>query len=307
MYQRPPAPPNHTLNIHHQMPHHQPPALNKPPVPTFNNLASNTYCEMCNARFSNVESYQAHMRNCHPSHAAKMPYLTSILSQQQPQPANIANNGIIIQLNGSNGNSGQSLGPNGPANLAPAPSKPHLTKILPTGGQCMVPSCNCGINSQNCVDLSKNEEYFILKETHYTCVQCHVTFYKLNDYMVHLKHEHCVEVYRCILCKQMQLFDNLNLLKEHFFQAHQSHKYDLFRCRLCLNASERPTNPKEGLFHSLNDLHVHLQTVHNQNVRMMGSSQPQPSMPSTVVNGPPAPPPPPPPANHVYQPPVRLG
>lgn len=56
---------------------------------------NNTYCELCNARFSSVDSYAAHMRNCHPSSLVvkpptaavvsngetnKMPYLTSILS-----------------------------------------------------------------------------------------------------------------------------------------------------------------------------------------------------------------------------------
>jgi hypothetical protein len=66
------------------------------------NNSNNTYCELCNARFSNVESYAAHMRNCHPARQQqqqqqqallmanhnnsnvvvdnKMPYLTSILS-----------------------------------------------------------------------------------------------------------------------------------------------------------------------------------------------------------------------------------
>ena len=29
--------------------------------------STNTYCELCNARFSNPESYVAHMRNCHPN------------------------------------------------------------------------------------------------------------------------------------------------------------------------------------------------------------------------------------------------
>jgi hypothetical protein len=28
---------------------------------------SNTYCELCNARFSNVENNVARMRNCHPT------------------------------------------------------------------------------------------------------------------------------------------------------------------------------------------------------------------------------------------------
>lgn len=56
---------------------------------------NNTYCELCNARFSSVDSYAAHMRNCHPTSLIsrpsqpttvvsngdnKMPYLTSILS-----------------------------------------------------------------------------------------------------------------------------------------------------------------------------------------------------------------------------------
>jgi hypothetical protein len=68
----------------------------------------NTYCELCNARFSNVESYVAHMRNCHPnipynlnaqasSHQnqnTKMPYLTSILSSKSNQMIKSSPNGI---------------------------------------------------------------------------------------------------------------------------------------------------------------------------------------------------------------------
>ena len=113
-----------------------------------------------------------------------------------------------------------------------------------------------------------DNDLYILKETHYTCVQCSVTFVKLNDYMTHLKHEHCVEVFRCILCKQMQLFDNLNLLKEHFFQVHQSHKYDLYKCKLCVNSNNGVSaNSSHTLFHNVEDLYAHLQNVHHQNTR----------------------------------------
>ena len=161
---------------------------------------------------------------------------------------------------------------------------------------CNVPNCNCAnsLNSQAnaypppppphhplhhqyaaAVALShhNDSDIYIIKETHYTCVQCSVTFVKLNDYMTHLKHEHCVEVFRCILCKQMQLFDNLNLLKEHFFQVHQSHKYDLYKCKLCqTNAGPNggaTVNGRSGspVFHHVDDLYAHLQSVHHHTTR----------------------------------------
>ena len=61
---------------------------------------------------------------------------------------------------------------------------------------------------------------YIQKDLHFTCVQCNLSSLNQASYMLHIKQTHCVEVYRCILCKQMQLFDNLSLLKEHFFQVH---------------------------------------------------------------------------------------
>lgn len=78
-------------------------AVNRGPIVPPASTQANTYCELCNARFSSVESYAAHMRNCHPTASVhpnitptirgasqppiaspitdnKMPYLTSILS-----------------------------------------------------------------------------------------------------------------------------------------------------------------------------------------------------------------------------------
>lgn len=49
----------------------------------------NTYCEMCNARFSNVESFMAHMRNCHPN----VPYRQYIINEDA-EPKTILN-GIL--------------------------------------------------------------------------------------------------------------------------------------------------------------------------------------------------------------------
>ena len=171
---------------------------------------ANTYCEMCNARFSSVESYVAHMRNCHPSvpfqahnspasavAASKMPYLTSILAKGSPKPPinGAANGGIIIPL------------------VHPPPHNLHHGALK--AQTCNIPNCNCPLSTAH-RDL-ETDDYFVLKETHYSCAQCNMTFFKVNDYMSHLKQEHCVEVFRCVLCKQMQLFDNLLLLKEHFF------------------------------------------------------------------------------------------
>ena len=119
----------------------------------------------------------------------------------------------------------------------------------------------------------------MVRETHYTCVQCHLTFVKLNDYMSHLKQEHCVEVYRCVLCKQMQLFDNLSLLKEHFFHVHQSHKYDLFRCRMCINTN----NSNNNVYHSVDELHVHVNAVHKRHGHVATALSASSSSPSSPI------------------------
>lgn len=278
-------------------------------------VINNTYCEFCNARFSNVESYQAHMRNCHPSiniqqqqpriinetvQPTKMPYLTSILTKTQSVPnlnnsingtkvINEPTNGLIITNNGIivTGNN----------------------TINKTTNNCVRPNCNCALspNCQNRCSINNKAKtidetndqidyYYAIKETHYTCSQCNLTLFKLNDYMTHLKQEHCVEVFRCILCKQMQLFDNLSLLKEHFFQEHQSHKFDYYRCRLCIN----PAPTQTGLMYSsLEELNTHLKTVHHVNTSSIPAGQvvKQPEMRIIQQQMPPPtlPPPPPPP------------
>lgn len=220
---------------------HQPPHRS-PITPT----THNTYCDMCNARFSNVESFSAHMRNCHPnipyqppqlivpaqfsansdsskptSNGIKMPYLTSILGANNPEPLKTK-----------------------------APLTPVMNKNAPKS-TCTIPNCNC---SPTLEQQSDSESLYSGKETHYTCGQCNLTLVKLQDYMLHLKQEHCVEVFRCMLCKQMQLFDNLTLLKEHFFQVHSSTKTEYHRCRIC------PPGPS-SLFTSVEDLNNHFQQV----------------------------------------------
>lgn len=201
----------------------------------------NTFCELCNVRFSNVESYMVHMRNCHPSIPStnnKMPYLTSILSNTK-------------SINNSNTNNPIKSSSAIIIPLANNKSSAIPTTVVPASA-CTVPNCNCNMSVNrvyNCrpdyyEDMNGNghDDYLVSKETHFTCVQCNLTMLKHLDYMQHIKKEHCVEVYRCILCKQMQLFDNLNLLKDHFFQVHQSHKYDLYKCKLCSNSTHSFNN-----------------------------------------------------------------
>jgi len=266
---------NKNLGVH--MAHNQmPPRINP-----------DNYCELCNARFSNVESYSAHMRNCHPN-------ITPI--SRNPLPVmNTANKGPLNTPPAHHV-------PNGinqiahPLHIKP-PALGHLNGM---NGSISSSSSTSSLTSSSCA--IGNDDYYIVKETHYTCAHCHLTFYKLADYMTHLKQDHCVEVFRCILCKQMQLFDNLNLLKEHFFQVHQSHKFDVYRCRLCL--SSNPSNQ----FHNVDDLYNHLQNVHHQNARLTNGAAPiphhlptppPPLPPSTQSNIylPVAPPNPPPPAH----------
>jgi len=139
-------------------------SIGKPMIPsTISSL--NTYCEMCNARFSNVESFQAHMRNCHPNihiqqqqqqqnsnqnsnQPAKMPYLTSILTKANSSP-NLISNGIV------NGNSKpENLG-NGiiitNTGIIVTGANPLHTPSKPLSAVCTRPNCNCASSlSPNC-------------------------------------------------------------------------------------------------------------------------------------------------------------
>lgn len=261
------------------------PGINKPDliitsIPTNKNVQITTiaapnrsdFCSNCNMRFNTSEAYMTHIRNCHPSSSSqpsernKMPFLTSILTGA---PA---------------------------TNITPviskpqAPVVPHPPVNITSQSVCNVASCNCSMKSSplpspfsnggpmsrtllaNTLNTSNEyvyDEYHVVRETCYTCVQCQLTMHKLTDYMHHLKQEHCVEVYRCILCKQMQLFDNLNLLKDHFFTHHQSHKYDVFKCKFCI---EQGNSSHKG-FVFVEDLYLHLQQVHNQSIDLYRAKQ----------------------------------
>jgi uncharacterized Zn-finger protein len=222
-------------------------------VPT--RINPDNYCELCNARFSNVESYSAHMRNCHPNITPVSRNPLPIMPSANKGPLNTPPSHHL--QNGINQITH-------PLHIKP-PALGHLNGM---NGSISSSSSTSSLTSSSCAIA--NDDFYIIKETHYTCAQCHLTFYKLDDYMIHLKQDHCVEVFRCILCKQMQLFDNLNLLKEHFFQVHQSHKFEVFRCRLCL--SSNPSNQ----FHNVDDLYNHLQHVHHQNARLINGTAPNP-------------------------------
>ena len=220
---------------------------------------NNTYCEMCNARFSNVESFMAHMRNCHPNiqfgqarpgpdEQNKMPYLTSVLGKS----------GNVLKTSAQITPVINKLG-----NVAATANGGIIIPMHPVAKTtCTIPNCNCsplpGDYGVEGGTGTHEDSYYAIKETHYTCAQCSLTLTKLSDYINHLKQEHCVEVFRCILCKQMQLFDNLNLLKEHFFQVHQSVKCDYYRCRGC-----PPSASSASLFTSLEELNAHVQTSHS--------------------------------------------
>ncbi len=130
---------------------------------------------------------------------------------------------------------------------------------------CTIPNCNCSPSSSaggHFLDQHHGPDTldpYSAKETHYTCGQCSLTLLKISDFIGHIKQEHCVEVFRCILCKQMQLFDNLNLLREHFFQVHQSIRTEYYRCRFCpLNSSSLGST----LFLSPDELNIHIEQTH---------------------------------------------
>lgn len=147
---------------------------------------------------------------------------------------------------------------------------------------------------------------YIHKDLHFTCVQCNLSSLTHANYMLHIKQTHCVEVYRCILCKQMQLFDNLSLLKEHFFQVHAAHKYEVLKCKMCPIASSLT-------FAGMDELAQHVKNVHHHGgapvVRsaLNGNHHPHHPHHTNLSNAhhvshnhlpsqPPPPPPPPPPA-----------
>lgn len=277
---------------------HLPAAINRnSPMNISNSTTANTYCELCNARFSSVDSYAAHMRNCHPrhhlnavvssngEHSNKMPYLTSILST----PTNMSPKSALTakSING-----------------------PGRTPV------CTIPGCNCSSDVSLAtihhypvsaptaavvappVSSAFDMDHYIHKEQYYTCVQCNISSLNQAGYMQHIKQTHCVEVYRCILCKQMQLFDNPSLLKEHFFQVHAAHKYDVIKCKVCPPASS-------VTFAGLDELAQHVKCMHGRD--RFPPPAPQSQQPATIhLNGhhlpaqpPPAPPVTQPPPSHL--------
>ena len=154
-----------------------PPLLHKPSPSTAINSNSNTYCEMCNARFSNPESYQAHMRNCHSANnnnnnninasrlpqsnvnqanqavnvvVNKMPYLTNILSSSSSsakQHHSPNDNGYNSPLNQHRANANATT--NNMSNISKlSPPHPPPAPIVSSAATCLVPSCACA-NSHN--------------------------------------------------------------------------------------------------------------------------------------------------------------
>jgi hypothetical protein len=119
-------------------------------------------------------------------------------------------------------------------------------------------------NGQSVFDYQ--DSLFIIKETHFTCVQCRLLFNKASDYMLHLKDEHCIQVFQCTLCNKQ--FNSLYILKEHFLREHHLRKFDLFKCRICLkrnlNQNYDPfLNGSYKGFNHIDDLYHHLYTSHN--------------------------------------------
>ena len=103
---------------------------------------------------------------------------------------------------------------------------------------CQVPSCNCGKNKVNQhfsnESAIKVDKSFMISKINYTCIQCRITFPTPKEYTRHLVKMHCAKVYKCQLCKaQTHLFDNLRVLKDHYYSIHGAHEFELFQCRLC--------------------------------------------------------------------------
>ena len=186
-------------------------------------MKKTTNCNMCNVTFSNLDSYLAHMRTCH-----------NIKTNLN------TNNTTRINTN-SNLNIDNDIDNN-------------IDKKIDN-------SINIDNNDNDNFNQNENDDFnYYTKDVQYKCAQCINSndncvglFSKLDDYLQHIKQEHCVEVYRCVLCKQMQLFDNLNLLKEHFFNVHQSSQSQIYKCKLCSYTSIE-----------IDDLNSHLKLEHNR-------------------------------------------
>lgn len=153
---------------------------------------------------------------------------------------------------------------NRPLAVAPPPlnAPPPVVTSAANTVHCTVPNCHCS-NKLPPTYLDSNHHHLIdtdiymHKDLHFTCVQCNLSSLNHASYMLHIKQTHCVEVYRCILCKQMQLFDNLSLLKEHFFQVHAAHKYEVIKCKVCPPASNLT-------FANIDELTHHVKNIHQQ-------------------------------------------
>ena len=183
---------------------------------------NNNYCELCNSHFNNIDSFHAHMKT-HPN------YIYNSLPQQQ---------GLIV--------SQQSLQKQ--VNTDNATKLPFLTSILTKNDAIM--SDNSPVD-----DVLRD---FCIREGHYSCASCNLSFSKAVDQLDHMKLKHCVEVYRCVLCKDVQLFDNLQLLKQHFILAHGSKQSETFRCKIC-----------NSIHRQLNDFLQHLKQIHRIDCNLM--------------------------------------
>ena len=217
-------------------------------------------CEQCNAYFANAENFNTHMKlhsnanatystnmsggggiptstnqtliiNNEVNHnhisysgSSKLPYLTSILRKQQQQ-----------QPNNNSANNSPSKAKVAPPPPQPAPSNYENHRIL--GKNHTNPNTdNDDRNSPNNQTFEEEaqalRDYFI-KDSHYWCGDCNINFETSNDHINHMKYEHCEQVFRCVICKDVQIFDSVALLKHHFVHIHGSKQSEMFRCKLC--------------------------------------------------------------------------
>ena len=136
---------------------------------------------------------------------------------------------------------------------------PHLTSILTKNDN--TPS---SIPESSLLEELLRE--FCVTEGQFLCNACNLTFTKSTDHLDHMKFKHCIEVYRCILCKDVQLFDNQQLLKQHFIHIHGSKQSDTFRCKLC-----------NSIYRQINEFIQHLKHAHRIDANLMMPPQLSPT------------------------------
>lgn len=94
------------------------------------------------------------------------------------------------------------------------------------------------MESYNNIDFDLSE--FCERKMTYFCISCNLNFKNTLEQSNHMKTVHCSNVFKCSFCvNNLQIFDNMESLRQHFFNFHGLVNKTSYTCRLCNYSSER--------------------------------------------------------------------